>query len=508
MLFLKTGESNVFIIKFLYCIFNNISEFLKMLINSNEVIKIPQVSEARLENELEKENVKTKKEDSEIEKCKQINLSKRTLLNKLYLIEQKVDLFKEDFPNEYNYFFGEIEKLRNFYKSSLEKEDKTLTLQVDPEFNGELIWKIEELDSKITLFIEKNIKFEIFSQKLQKLIVKLNILYNVSISHSNEKEKVIAQTKKALEVEMELVQELKNCVHIFSDRYLKERITTLISYTDYHVFKIVLRNSKYSIQEILTHLVIINQFKGFDYISAFNAFMQDEISDLNELLDLVSNPNYHKEFDKNIKYIKNQIFCDKEMQSCVLDEGIWREIFKIESNLIEFLKNQKVENEDKIKVKIIDRMKIRVREDDVITSPKTNAYLALIEIFSITHDDRIWILIKLWENISKNITYKEIYFLLLLFDVTDVIKNTSNILYRQLEKYFVKYPYDRATINRKKIYVMNSNVQKKYVKILSLIEQRDKIISILKNLNMDFKIENDGIYINTFYFKGLKEVFI
>lgn len=498
----------MFIIKFLYCIFNNISEFLKMLINSNEVIKIPQVSEARLENELGKEIVKTEKEVSETEKYKQINLSKRTLLNKLYLIEQKVDLFKEDFPNEYNYFFGEIEKLRNFYKLSLEEEDKTLTLKVDPEFNGELIWKIEELDSKITLFIERNIKFEIFSQKFQKLIVKLNILYNVSISHSNEKEKVIAQTKKALEVEMELVQELKNCVHIFSDRYLKERITTLISYTDYHVFKIVLRNSKYSIQEILTNLVIINQFKGFDYISAFNAFMQDEISDLNELLDLVSNPNYHKEFDKNIKYIKNQIFCDKEIQSCVLDEGIWREIFKIESNLIEFLKNQKVDNEDKIKVKIIERMKIRVREDDVITSPKTNAYLALIEIFSITHDDRIWILIKLWENISKNITYKEIYFLLLLFDVTDVIKNTSNILYRQLEKYFVKYPYDRATINRKKIYVMNSNVQKKYVKILSLIEQRDKIISILKNLNMDFKIENDGIYINTFYFKGLKEVFI
>lgn len=498
----------MFIIKFLYCIFDNISKFLKMLINSNEVINIPQVSEARLENELEKEIVKTEKEDSETEKYKQINLSNRILLNKLYLIEQKVDLFKEDFPNEYNYFFGEIEKLRNFYKLSLEEEDKTLTLKVDPEFNGELIWKIEELDSKITLFIEKNIKFEIFSQKFQKLIVKLNILYNVSILHSNEKEKVIAQTKKALEVEMEFVQELKNCVHIFSDRYLKERIITLISYTDYHIFKIILRNSKYSIQEILAHLVIINQFKGFDYISAFNGFMQDEISDLNELLDLISNPNYHKEFDKNIKYIKNQIFCDKEIQSCVLDEGIWREIFKIESNLIEFLKNQKVENEDKIKVKIIDRMKIRVREDDVITSPKTNAYLALIEIFSITHDDRIWILIKLWENISKNITYKEIYFLLLLFDVTDVIKNTSNILYRQLEKYFVKYPYDRATINRKKIYVMNSNVQKKYVKILSLIEQRDKIISILKNLNMDFKIENDGIYINTFYFKGLKEVFI
>ena len=498
----------MFIIKFLYCIFNNISEFLKMLINSNEVIKIPQVSEARLENELGKEIVKTEKEVSETEKYKQINLSKRPLLNKLYLIEQKVDLFKEDFPNEYNYFFGEIEKLRNFYKLSLEEEDKTLTLKVDPEFNGELIWKIEELDSKITLFIERNIKFEIFFFFFQKLIVKLNILYNVSILHSNEKEKVIAQTKKALEVEMEFVQELKNCVHIFSDRYLKERIITLISYTDYHIFKIILRNSKYSIQEILAHLVIINQFKGFDYISAFNGFMQDEISDLNELLDLISNPNYHKEFDKNIKYIKNQIFCDKEMQSCVLDEGIWREIFKIESNLIEFLKNQKVDNEDKIKVKIIDRMKIRVREDDVITSPKTNAYLALIEIFSITHDDRIWILIKLWENISKNITYKEIYFLLLLFDVTDVIKNTSNILYRQLEKYFVKYPYDKATINRKKIYVMNSNVQKKYVKILSLIEQRDKIISILKNLNMDFKIENDGIYINTFYFKGLKEVFI
>ena len=61
----------MFIIKFLYCIFNNISEFLKMLINSNEVIKIPQVSEARLENELEKKIVKTKKEVSETEKYKQ-----------------------------------------------------------------------------------------------------------------------------------------------------------------------------------------------------------------------------------------------------------------------------------------------------------------------------------------------------------------------------------------------------------------------------------------------------
>ncbi len=492
----------MFIIKFLYVFFSSISEFLNKIINFDASKAIPQeLSTSREEDILEKENSEADKENQKI------NITRRTLLTKLYLIEQRIDLFKEDFPQDYGYFLEKIENLRKDYKSSLDEITKPLTLEVDPEINGIMNWKVSELDDEITMFIEKKVKFEIFSQKLQRLISKLNILYNVSISHPNEKVKVIAQAKRAVEVEMELTQDLKQSAFILSDRYLKDRLITLISYVDYQIFKIILRNSNYSIEQILAHLVIVNQFKGFDYISTFRAFMQDEISDIAELLDLISDEEYHTAFDKNIENIISQIICDTDTDSCVIEEEIWRETFKLESNMIEFLKSQNGVEQDKIKVKIFDRMEIHVNESEVLTSPKTCAYLALIDIFSITHDDKIWLLIRFWTNISDQITYKEIYFLLLLFDAIDVIKNTPNTLNRKIEKYFVKYPYNSETIKRKKMYVLKSSIQKKYVKIFPLDEQSDRTISILKSLNIDFKVENSYIYMNSFYFNGLKEVF-
>ena len=147
----------MFIIKFLYVFFSSISEFLNKIINFDASKAIPQeLSTSREEDILEKENSEADKENQKI------NITRRTLLTKLYLIEQRIDLFKEDFPQDYGYFLEKIENLRKDYKSSLDEITKPLTLEVDPEINGIMNWKVSELDDEITMFIEQKVNFEFF----------------------------------------------------------------------------------------------------------------------------------------------------------------------------------------------------------------------------------------------------------------------------------------------------------------------------------------------------------
>lgn len=94
-------------------------------------------------------------------------------------------------------------------------------------------------------FIEKEVKFDIIVKKLQRLIVKLNILYNVSVTHikSNEREKAITQTMRAICVGDRIIQDFKSCEYLLKDIQLKDKIVGLVSYLSYQIFKLLLRNS-------------------------------------------------------------------------------------------------------------------------------------------------------------------------------------------------------------------------------------------------------------------------
>lgn len=465
---------------------------------NQNTIAIPEKSEALSESDLSKEKI------IEVD---EISLAKRTLMTKLYGLEQEIEVFKNDFPNKYSYFLDEIEKLRESYNSSLEEIREQMTFEIDPELNGKMNWDISQLDKEIKKFIDCEVKFSILSKKLQMLITKLNILYNVSISYPSERSKVIPQVARAIVSEGEIVQEFKCCDYILADNQLKERIVTLVSYVDYEIFKTVLRNSSSYPQYVLEHLVLFSQFKDFDYVSPFKAFIEDELSDLGELLDLIGNDEYQKSFDKKITTLFNKITYAKDMKVQLLDLDFWGKVFELESSLLEFLKGCTVVEKDKIKVKIIDRMSIQVNEREVITLPKTNAHLALTSVFSATHDDRILLLIKLIKNVSDEITYKEIYFLLLLFDAIGIIQNVPNELSKHMEKYIEKYPYHSKTIEKRKMYVIKSQSEKQYVFAFALEGEPDKTIKTLESLNIDFKVENGNIYINSFYFNGLENIF-
>lgn len=440
-------------------------------------------------------------------KLDKVSLERRTRLTKFYTLEQEIEIFKNDFPDKYDYFLGKIEDIRKRYNIALGKIEEKLTVEVNPELNGEMLLEICDLEVEIERFINTEVKYIILSKKIQKLITKLNILYNVSISHPSEKDKVISQVLRALNVELEIAQEFKQCIYVLKNAQLKERMVTLLSYADYLSFKIILRNSDNMPEEAFSNLILYAEFKDFDYIPTFKAFIEDELSDLGELLIFINDEKYRNYFEQKLSALFNEIAYAPDLKALLLDREIWMKIFEAEANLLEFIKGCGVAEKEIVKVKLIDRMNIEVKESEVLTTPKTNANLAFITVFTETQDDKIWFLIKLFKQISDGITYKEIYFLLLLFDAISVIQNTENLLKRHIEKYIKQYSYNSKTINDKKQLLLDEMTATRYMKLFPIDEDVDKVSSVLQNLKIDFSVEDDGVYINTFYFNGLENIF-
>ena len=167
---------------------------------------------------------------------------------------------------------------------------KLLTFEIDPDTDTTKIGEVVRLEKDIHNFIESTVKFHIISKRLQQLIKKLNILYNVSIFHSKEceREKVCTQLEYAIQSERKIAEEFKDSYYILADRQLKERVIELLSYVDYEIFKSSIRSSSIQPKDLLIRSVMMTNFEEFDYVTAYIAFIKDELSDLIELLPLIS----------------------------------------------------------------------------------------------------------------------------------------------------------------------------------------------------------------------------
>ena len=200
------------LIEVLYNFFNGISAYFQKMLMANETKAIAETSEIPLEENLQEEN--TVKEVV----VDEISLAKRTLITRLYALEQEIEVFKREFSYEYSYYLDRIKSLRQTYNSSLEEIREQMTFEIDPELNSQMHGDILKLEREIKRFIESEVKFDIISKRLQMLIVKLNILYNVSIWHPKENGKVISQVLRALASELEIAQEFKKCDYILFEK--------------------------------------------------------------------------------------------------------------------------------------------------------------------------------------------------------------------------------------------------------------------------------------------------
>lgn len=438
-------------------------------------------------------------------KEEKINVERRTLMTRLYAVEQEITIFENDFPKEFQDFSNRIEELRQLYSSSLDAVSKELTFEIDPEIDGNRIGQVVKLEKEVQRFIESKVKFNIISKRLQRLIKKLNILYNVSIFNYKdyEKEKVISQLKNALTSAKMVAQEFKGCDYILSDTQLKERIISLISYSDYQILKAYIRNSVKDPREVIPNLTMMTEFEKFDYVSDFVAFIKDELSDLVELLPLISDLGCRMEMmSKSNQLFGTFTYCEGE--DVIIDRAFWYAYFDFESTLLEMLRSNGVTNHY-AKVRLITRMDINVNDDEVLVTPMTKTHISLISLFTKTHDERIVLLIKLLKNVSKDITYKEVYFLLQVFDAIELVANTPNDIFKYIKKYLEEYPYTRHEVMAKKRLVKNIP-NKEYVVAFKLDDYTKEIISTLENINIDFQVVGDLLYINSFYFNEMPVV--
>ena len=343
-----------------------------------------------------------------------------------------------------------------------------------------------------------------FIKKLETLIVKLNILYNVSVIHNQneEREKAMLQTKRAINVQEKIIQEFRNCEYLLMDMRLKNKIAELISYLDYQIFKLMVRNSDILPSEALKNMAILVEFEGFNYKAAFEAYIEEELTEIYNLMDMIQDEVVCKTLKKECESIIFELAYSKNDLNCLENSEFWESIFEIESMTISILKESGINN---AKIKIISRVNISVSENDVLISPKVNTFLALTNIFTKTKDPKITLVIKLLKNISDDISYKEIYFLLVLFDILDVVKTVPNEIKDDLEKYLEKYPYSNNEVEKKKekVWLLDD---KEYVYCFSIEGYEQNLIKELEKLNMDFKNVDNKIFLNKIYFSGLTTV--
>ena len=338
------------------------SDFWNSIFSSsrNEEFNIENVDTDEL---VQDDNIEEIEEEIEQEK---IDASNRTIKAKLYLLEQEIAILENGYQNEHKMFMKKIEQIRERCKLNEIESNKVLTFTITPENDLFIKRDISMLRDEIKYFIETQVKFDIFSKQLERLILKLNLLYNVSIFHSNEEErqKAMSQVIHAIEVEKKLINKLKENKFVLLDKQLKDRIVSLISYLDYEIFKLSIRNSG----QFPNELAVVSEFYGFDYVSDFTAFIKDEITDLIELVPLIKDSRYNELFKQKVLKLLEEFVNPDNDKNQIMNITFWNNFLSLETNLLKLLKTNGV---DSPKIKLIARMDINTNESEVLKDRKS-----------------------------------------------------------------------------------------------------------------------------------------
>ena len=464
------------------------------------------------EDEEEKENVEKIENNFEVlnleteETDKKIKLGKRTISKRLYVLEQEIKFAEKSFPEEYKNFLKRIQNLKNVYFQTLNDSQKDFTFEIDPEIDGSKTGEIVKLERDVEYFLNKQVRFSFISEKIQNLIVKLNILYNVSIVHNkkDEKDKAISQVKKAENRLFEILKEFEQCDLILMDKQLKERLVDLMSYAEYLILKVMIRNSNDVPENIIKNLTLVNNFRDFNYRNAFFAFISEEIS-----VELCGktfsfDDDLRRILDKQKEEILAKVFYEKDF---LFKKQFWKEFLNYETTVITMLNDK---TGQKQRVNLLVTMKIEIGEEDVLDIPLTETKFELTKIFATNHESKVLLMLKFLEGLSNGVNFKEIYFLLLMFDTLQFVEEQPNELQKDIKKYAEKYQYSREEVAKKREKVCNSkNVNLEYLLAFTLNEDIKGVFDVieeLKNLNFDFLILENQVFINSFYFEGLPNV--
>ena len=243
----------------------------------------------------------------------------------------------------------------------------------------------------------------------------------------------------------------------------------------------------------------LNTFSNFDYVDEFFIFITQEITNLHNYavkLDKETESIIEREEEKILEII---LCYDKEKN--LFNMNFWNDFLEYETDVI--IMSEKIKGQRE-KVKLLETMAISIKEEDVLENPLEKTRFTLTKILNQTQDDTILLMLKFLEKVPKEeITFKEIYFLLLTFDVLHFIDKLPNELNKEIKKYKEKYPYTREA-------VYNSTESKEYIVAITLKDNekviKPNLIKALKQLNLDFVEQENEILLNNYYFKQLNSL--
>lgn len=481
----------------------NIFNLIYKILNNDSTKDNQNMKSEKQEDQTNENEEQPKKENQEDDENVMIA---KTILSRLCIMNQKILVFRTKFPQRFAFYENQINELKESYNKSMAEFQKGFSYEINPEQDIGKITKLNKLEEEIEIFIQKDVKYDDIKQRLQKLILKLNILENVSITHrsDDEQEKATKQTQRATLAEFRVVEEFKECKYLIEEMKLKEDIINLISYLDYEIFKLYARNSDILLKQALNNLVIMTEFDCFNYYETFMAFLADELLQIGNLIKQIKNVDIFQTLDSIHSKIYSELIHSSNEEETILNKDFWTRLFKLETDTFNVLHENGIDK-NSIRIEPISQINITLEKKDVLTSPKSETTIELLKVFSKTQDDKVLLVLKLLENISNNITYREIYFLLVLFDIIDTVENHSSELFENIGKYSRKYYYEREEIEQKKKQVLEQQ-NSEYVFVFSLKEYEQELLKTLKKLNMDFENENNNIFLNKYYFSGLATV--
>ena len=434
-----------------------------------------------------------------------IEISKRTILSKLYSLEQIVDIIRIDYPEKYKEFNSKIELLRDDYIKTLEESKNPLTFQINPNNDSKKISEVAILERNIREFVEVDMKYDTIALTLQKFILRLNVLYNASIFYSDKKDSAMEQLKTGYLSEKAILNEFKDWSKILGRETEKERMYVLFSYTEYIMFKIYIRNARVcSLNEY--HFNILDFIKTDSLLRNFKDYMLDELSDMEQMVSNIEDDIFRDSYINRIKKLSKNIISTEEVNNIVLNTVVWKEFQKLEDEILNTLVELKGKNKESVEIKVLDKLKITVKENDIFVTPKINAILNLSSIYyGVIKNDAI-VITRFLQALSDDISYKDIYFLIVLFDMLDDVRKSCSSLYKKIEKYDLRYKYTQDEMIKKKKAVLNSN-SKNYIYTFQIKEFEEKVFKkYLTQYNLDYYIKDNKVYMNSIYFNDLDNI--
>ncbi len=465
---------------------------------------------------------KTNKEDnmlSKIEDEKNIDIleydfnkfkTRNIIFEKLEFLKQYIKMFSFTFPKEYDEFYEKILNQEKDYQNILEKyqnciDNNRITFMIDPEEESERLACILNLELEIKRFVSEVVEYSLYKDKFSKLCCRVNIFYNALINTKRSNEEILAQLSNAQSSILKNITEVSTLDFFKNNSRKKEEILNYCIYLDYLLFKIFLRCGLVdSINTYKEKSKIYTLFIPKDYNELIVKFFIDGLDSIREFV--IDNLKDDELYENILQQLQNLFNGFNDYETILSNSKVYDNVIKLENMVDSITKVYNIE----FKLEISSLISI-------FDVPKETISVNLIakNTFRQMESTTAMILFEAFRNFKEDISFEELFFVCEVFELTDsfleALKETVFgyvcDIFQKYKKKYSKYSYNY--INEKKLKVLNYDKTKKKEYVFFVNAPKDSLdlfCNELKRLNLDFKVIGVKIYLNSLYFKALKNL--